>query len=199
MIYNSIKFEKLSFWEQYYKDPLDGIPNQSGIYYWVYYPEINAVTSDENQIKLLIDKYVSKSLLFSEEAKGLYKFHAIISEQSYPINGEMFGLSHAKSLKLYNYLKTPSNRIFFAEFFKELCFTRPFYVGKANNLRSRLATQHFKSLTEVVPEIDKLTISHTDIWVGYKLVPDPSSDDVNNIFEEIFSRRIKPGLTKKPN
>jgi hypothetical protein len=199
MIYNGIIFQKLSFWEQYYDDPIDGIPTVSGIYYWVYWPEINASVASEITIKTVVDEYVSKSLLFSEEAKGKYKFHAVIKEQGYPENGELFGLSPSKSAKLYNYLRTPTHRQLFIDFFKELCMSRPFYVGKASNLRSRLASQHFKSTTEVIPEIDSLKISHTDIWVGYKVIPDPGSDDISTIFEEIFSRKIKPGLTKKPN
>lgn len=199
MVYNNITFQKLSFWEQYFNDPIDGIPVSSGIYYWVYFPEINLPTATEDTIKAKVNEYVSKSLFFSEEAIGKYKFHTVVSEQGYPANGELFGLSPSKSLRLYNYLKSPTNRQFFTDFFQELCFSRPFYVGKANNLRSRLASQHFKNLTEVLPEINRLKINHTDVWVGYKIVPDPNNDEMNNIFEEIFSRRIKPGLTKKPN
>lgn len=199
MLYNGITFEKLSYWLQYYADPINGIPEDSGIYYWVYWPEFDPKTITVPQLQQQLLDYTNRGLFFKETLKGRYKFEGEIREQGFPSNGNLFGLSPSKSLKLVNFFGTSANLQFFSDFFREVCFSRPFYVGKANNLRTRLAQQHFKSTTDVVPEIDDVKISYTDIWVGYKLIPDPNNDDINNIFEEIFSRRIKPGLTKKPN
>lgn len=199
MIYNGIVFERLSYFLQYYSDPINGIPEVSGIYYWVYWPDFDAVLITVPQLQSKLLDYSNRGLFFKEILTGKYKFEAEIREQGYPNNGNLFGLSPSKTVKLITFLGDQTNRLFFNEFFKEVCFSRPFYVGKANNLRKRLAQQHFRSLTEVIPEIDLAKIDYTDIWVGYKLIPDPNSEDINNIFEEIFSRRIKPGLTKKPN
>jgi hypothetical protein len=199
MIVNSIIFEKLSYLIQYYKDPIRGIPIDSGIYYWVYWPDFDPLTINSAGLNKVLLEYTERTLFFKETLKGRYKFEAEIREQGYPTNGNLFGLSPSNTLKLNNYLNLPAHRILFHEFFKEVCFSRPFYVGKAKNLRSRLATQHFKSTTEVVPEIDAALIPYSDIYVGYKIIPDPNDEDMNTIFEEILSRRVKPGLTKKPN
>lgn len=194
-----IKYEKLAYLKDYYDDPISGIPEESGIYYWVFWPDFDPKAISEQD---LIDKllnYTKNSLFFKETVRGPYKFEAEIREQTYKLNGNLFGLSNSKHFKLINYLKDPTNKQSFCDFFKEVCFSRPFYVGKANNLRTRLVGQHFKGLTEILPEIDKLAINYSDIWVGYKVIHDTTKTGLNNIFEEILSRRIKPGLTKKPN
>lgn len=192
-------FQKLIYFEQYYADPINGIPEKSGIYYWVYWPSIsNTPTLKNLEIKLL--EYSKNNLLFSETISGNYKFQATISEQWYRDNGNIFGLTNAKKDLLYaHFKKDPKNIKFFLEFFKQVCFSRPFYIGKANNLRTRLAKQHFKGTTEIMAQISKSGIPKGDIYVGFDLINDAATERVNVIFEEIFSRKIKPGLTKKPN
>lgn len=200
MEYNGVEFQKLSFLEDNYDDLFYGIPESSGIYYWVYFPDFDYVTASPDSLKKLINEFMEKSLFFEEEIKGSYKFEGIIKEQGFRKNGEIFGLSATKSLLLYDYFNDAANREFFYIFFKELCFARPFYVGKANNLRTRLAKQHFKGISShIMSEIRKNAINGYDIWVGYKIIPDRGRSNINVIFEEIFSRVIKPGLTKKPN
>jgi len=199
MVFNSITFERLSFFKQYFADPVNGIPEKSGIYYWVYWPDFDHLSTAPTALNQLLYDYSQRALVFKESLKGLYKFEAEIKEQGYPDNGKLFGLSPSKALKLNNYFLDVNHRKLFRDFFQEVCFSRPFYIGKAKNLRNRLALQHFKYLTEVLNEIDSAAINHSDIWVGIKVIPDPGSDDINTIFEEILSRRIKPGLTKKPN
>ena len=199
MLFNSITFEKLSFFLQYYKDPIKGIPAESGIYYWVYWPDFDPITTNPILLDKLLLEYSKKTLFFKEVVKGPYKFEAEIREQGYRDNGNLFGLSPSKTKKLINYFNTQANRIFFHEFFKEVCFTRPFYVGKAKDLQNRLGSQHFKRTTEILDEIDKAVINYSDIWVGYKKIFDPNNDEINTIFEEIMSRKVKPGFTKKPN
>jgi hypothetical protein len=186
---------------QYYKDPINGIPTDSGIYFWVYWPDFDSNTITVSNLETKLIEYSSKNLQFPEELWGRYKFIAEIKEQKFDKHSSpLFGLSPSQRQKLINYLSSSRNNIrSFDEFFKEICFTRPFYVGKANNLRSRLSNYHFKSTTEVIPEITRQQIPETQIWVGYKLIPMNSNDEMNNVFEEIISRNIKPGLTKKPN
>jgi len=198
---NDINYERLSFWMQYHSDPIQGIPKKSGIYYWIYWPDFDPQAIDIKDLENRLKEYTSKSLMFSETITGSYKFHAIISEQGYPTtNDTIFGLSKSKHLKLLTYLNDKNNLTFFSNFFREVCFSRPFYVGKANNLRSRFVNQHFKGVnSNILGEIRNSIIPFTDIWIGYKEILDPANDDINNIFEEIFSRKIKPGLTKKSN
>jgi hypothetical protein len=184
-----------------FNDPIDGIPTTSGIYFWVYWPDFDSTKISVPDLEKKLIEYSIKNLQFPEKLIGRYKFVAEIKEQKFDKHSSpLFGLSPSQRNKLINYLKSNrSNIISFHSFFKEICFTRPFYVGKANNLRSRLNSYHFKGTTEVVPEILKQRIPETQIWVGYKEIPMNANDEMNRVFEEIISRNIKPGLTKKPN
>lgn len=197
----NIEYKRLSFLQQFADDETTGIPKKSGIYYWVYWPDFDPRTISISDLERKLKEFTTKSLMFSETIVGDYKFHAVISEQGYPSkNDTLFGLSEGKNQKLLKYLADPVNLNFFAEFFQEVCFARPMYIGKANNLYTRLAQQHFKSRSSnILTEIQRNNIPFTDIWIGYRIIEDTQNPDINNIFEEIFSRRIKPGLTKKSN
>jgi len=201
MRFNGIPFEKLSYLKQFYKDPNNGIPVDSGVYYWVYWPDFDKQKITVSNLEKKLIEYSRKNLQFPEMLKGRYKFIAEIKEQKFDKEKDadpLFGLSESKKLSLLNYLQLRSNTITFYDFFKEICFARPFYIGKANNLRSRLAI-HFKGNTPVLPELISQKISDSDIWVGYKKIPMNVMTPMNDIFEEILSRTVKPGLTKKPN
>ena len=197
--YNGIPFEKLSWLLKYYDDPTNGIPITSGIYYWVYYPEFDPNLISNSDLIQLLETYSKKLLRHKEELKGTYKFIAEIKEQGFR---ELFGLSPSKGALLKNFLSLNiSNKGLFKTFFTELCFSRPFYIGKANNLRDRLSNKHFKRIdSTLLSDIDDEAIDYTDIWIGHKAIPILSTGNhLNVIFEEILSRTIKPGLTKKPN
>jgi hypothetical protein len=197
----NIEYNKLSYLLKFHSDPVYGIPKKSGIYHWVYWPEFDPITISNTDLETVLMDFTKKSLFFSETIIGEYKFQAVISEQGYPTkNNTLFGLPESKNLKLLKYLGDRNNLKFFAEFFQDVCFARPFYIGKANNLHSRLVTQHFQGRSSnILAEIRKNAIPLTDIWIGYRIITDVAKDDINNIFEEIFSRKIKPGLTKKSN
>lgn len=200
--YNSITFRKLAFLQKYFDDATDGIPRQSGIYYWVYYPEFNPLTITVPTLRTLLENFTSKSLKYKEDLKGRYKYLVEVIEQGFSENGDFMGLTPSKTTDMINFLSaSPGNIGIFHTFFVEVCFSRPFYVGKANNLRDRLANKHFKRYdSEILNEIDKQTISYNDIWVGWKEIPSlATGEQINVIFEEILSRTVKPGLTKKPN
>jgi len=192
-------FQKLTYYEKYYANPVSGIPKESGIYYWVYWPQINSKMSVTDVEKKLLE-YTKNGLLFSEKVRGKYKYEAVINEQWYKDNGNIFGLAESKKNILINYLKADSKNLkFFVDYFERICFSRPFYIGKANNLRTRLASQHFKGKTEIMGQIVKYGIPRNDIYVGYEVVEDNAPEKVNVVLEEIFSRNVKPGITKKPN
>lgn len=143
----SIKYEKLSYWRFIYNDTVNGIPTNSGIYFWVYWPEFDASTITVNELNDHLIAFCEKNLQFPETLKGTYKFIAHIHEQKY-LEGSspLFGLSESKRQDLLEYFReSRSNIEDFAIIFKEICFARPFYVGKSNNLRSRLANSHFRS------------------------------------------------------
>jgi len=198
MKFNNIKYLKLSYFKYHLDDEFDNIIDRNGIYYWVYWPKFNQDTiTHDDLIKVLYD-YTNKKLHYSEKFKGRYKFNGEISEQWFKINGNIFGFSNKKNKTLTDYLIDRNNIKSFAILFKELCFARPFYIGKANDLKNRLKA-HFNYRTDILDQIDKIKIEHSEIWVGYKLIDDPSKKGLNVIFEEFFSRTLKPGLTIKPN
>lgn len=198
-MYRLKTFQKLTYYEKYYANSVNGIPKESGIYYWVYWPQINNKMSIVDVEKKLLE-YTKNGLIFSEKLRGKYKYEGVINEQWYKDNGNIFGLVEAKKNRLINYLKADiKNLDFFVNFFERICFSRPFYIGKANNLRTRLVSQHFKGTTEIMGQISDYGISRNDIYVGYEIIEDTASDKVNVILEEIFSRNVKPGITKKPN
>ncbi len=190
-----MKFEKLSFLNSYFEELLDA----PGMYHWVYWPSFDASTIKVSELELLLIEYSGKCLSYSEPFQGKYKFHGEIKERLFPDNGNMFGLPDKKALELRQYLTKRGNVVEFAGVFQELCFGRPFYIGKANNLRSRLKQHFARSGSEILDSIDRNTIPYSDIWVGQKIVADSIAPNINNIFEEIFSRVFKPGLTIKPN
>jgi len=53
--------------------------------------------------------------------------------------------------------------------------------------------------TNVMKEITTRKIPEKDVWIGVKIIPAPTTTNLNTIFEEIYSRAVKPGLTIKPN
>lgn len=199
MNYNGFTFNKLDFLRKHLKDAVLGIPTDYGIYQWVYWPEFDKNTITPTQLVDLIKNYSKHNFYIEEEFLGTFKFQAKIWEQGFRDNDNMFGLSDKKHKELENYLSDRTNIDFFSTFFKEICFIKPFYLGKADNLRSRLS-QHFNSKSNIVPQIIAKAIPEKDIWVGYKPISKPASGSkINTIFEEIYSRRVKPGLSIKPN
>ncbi|TKT93344.1 hypothetical protein [Dyadobacter frigoris] len=199
MKYNDFEFNKLDYLKKNVDDPKDGIPSDYGIYQWVYWPAFDADRIATNDLINTLKEYSSRNFYIEEEIKGKYKFHAKIWEQGFRDNANMFGLSDKKHSELEAYLRSRTNIQAFYEFFKEICFVRPFYLGKANNLRSRLS-QHFSGKSNVIAEIVKSSVPDQHVWVGYRKLPfSPAESSINNIYEEIYSRRVKPGLTIKPD
>ena len=198
MTFNGFEFNKLDFLVSNITHPTDGIPIAYGIYSWVYWPKFDETTITQNDLKDLLIDYSSQDFYIEEKLKGIYKFEGQIWEQGYNQNGNMFGLNTSKHNSLYTYFSIRANIINFKDFFQDFCFAKPFYIGKANNLRSRLSS-NFNGKTNVIPQINTKGIPYKDIWVGYKTVTGTVSKDMNVIFEEIYSRKVKPGLTIKPN
>lgn len=200
ILHNGIQYEKLSFLQINYADPKNGLPKDPGIYFWVYWPKFDENTITVSDLEKKLIEFSEKNLQFPEELRGTYKFIAEVKEQKFDKHSSpLFGLSQGQRKKLIRYLGTGrANIVSFSTFFQEVCFTRPFYVGKANNLRSRLRSYHFKGKTPILGELTNQKIPETEVWIGYKKINMNAGDEMNNVFEEIISRNIKPGLTKKP-
>ena len=180
------------------RNDVDIFPTDYGIYNWIYWPEFDADNISPSKLKDLLINFSKADFQFEEDLTGLYKFRAKIWEQGYRDNKNIFGLADSASLELELYLQDRDNIRYFSGYFQLVCFARPFYLGKGNDLRGRIKN-HLKGRTPVLPEIISKGIPEQEIWVGYKKVQAPSGGALNTIFEEIYTRRIKPGLTKKPN
>lgn len=190
-----MKFEKLSYLMDYEEE----LSESAGIYHWVYWPSFDPTNIALNQLEERLKEFSCKYLAYSESFKGAYKFQGEIRERLFSENGEMFGLVESKSQELLQYLQHRPNVLVFYEIFKEICFGRPFYIGKANNLSSRLR-QHFgRRNSEILNSVDQNGIPYSDIWVGQRELSFSATPRINNIIEEICSRIYKPGLTVKPN
>lgn len=198
MLVNGFEYNKLDFLSKNIDHPVNGIPKDYGIYSWVYWPKFDENTISPNDLIDLIIEYSKNAFYIEEKFTGLYKFEGKIWEQGYRDNGNMFGLSDSKHNTLKSFFTNRNDIIVFSEFFKELCFAKPFYVGKANNLRQRLS-KHFGGKSNVLPSITIKGIMPKDIWVGYKKINAPAKSELNTIFEEIYTRKVKPGLSIKPN
>ena len=199
MTINGFTFDTLDSLRKNLKDTVLGIPAAYGIYQWVYWPEFDEMTITQAQLVALLKDYSKQNFYIEEEFLGTFKFQAKIWEQGFRENNNMFGLSDKSNKELEDYFAIRANISFFSAFFKEICFIKPFYLGKADNLRLRLS-QHFSGRSIIIPQIIAKAITEKDIWVGYKEINRPApGSKINTIFEEIYSRRVKPGLTIKPN
>jgi hypothetical protein len=183
------------------KSDITLIPSNYGIYKWVHWPEFDFQSITPNELCDLLLNFSKVDFQFEENLIGKYKFKATIAEQGFKDNSNIFGLSDEKHLEIKSFLQDRNSITFFSEFFKEVCFARPFYLGKANNLQGRLK-DHIKGRSNILKEIISQSVKESDIWVGYKnipLIPQTTITNINNILEEIYTRRLKPGLSIKPN
>lgn len=192
VIINNFKFKSLAFLEAYQED----IPCTNGIYTWVFYPNLDPQFDD-------YQKYIEKLNIFTKidiflkEKYQKFKFTVEVYESGFPKNGNLFGLSNKKDDVFKTFLLEQKNRVNFELFFKLICFSRPFYIGKALNLRSRIC-QHINSSSGIRHVLEDLEIESKYIWIGYQEMNITNEQDISNIIEEISQRILKPTLTVRP-
>jgi hypothetical protein len=186
-------YSSLSYLDKWYQDD---IPESEGIYSWVFYPEFDPkeITTDELMETLLS---YTKTRISTQESTTKFKFEVTIDDSWYGARESIFGLSSKSEKQLRLYLAEEGNKIHFHDFFKHLCFLKPFYVGKALNLKQRIG-QHIRYKSEIRDTVDSLDISTSQIWIGYREIALKTNENISKIYEEILQRTIKPGLTKRP-
>ena len=190
----------------YYSDQdfINKIPDRPGNYFWVHYVNIpeNCSLSD---VRKFLSEYSKVDFNIPEEGGGA-KFYYKIGEMGFAYKiGEMglvqsntiFSLSKGKEEVLLEHLTNPSYLNEFIQFFKELCFKRPFYIGKAIDLRSRIK-DHIKGRgnSPIKKAIEEANVDKNHIWIGYQEISQ-IDETILNIYEEITQKKLKPGLTKK--
>ena len=172
------------------------IPQKEGIYSWVVWQKFNPKSITINDLKKILQKYTTIDLNLSENFES-YKFLVRVRENTFKNCDTFFGLKKSREKKLLKFLENESNRILFSNFLKEIYFSRPFYIGKAINLKSRLK-KHLNDNSKILELIRDSDILFNNIWVGYKETYTTNDSEISLILEEIMQRVLKPGLTEKP-
>lgn len=197
---NSFKFNTLKYIQ--YDSSI--IPCTEGIYKWIYWPNLEDFILNEDKYWQVLCLFSTKRLAeFSNFSD--YKFEVTVIESSFQrLNYksiEPFGLSINKSECLKNYIHCDENRREFNDFLKSVVFSRPFYVGKANNLQNRIK-DHSNGNSKILKYIRDQEISNEEIWVGTyelnNLSHSTESENINDVFEEILQKIVKPGLSQRP-
>jgi hypothetical protein len=185
---------------EYYRQFPEEILTKGGVYYWVYWPfrDNDIEYIHINKFKENINKFSRTNINLPEYAKTGYKFSVEVQEIRF---GEkpFFGLNDRKKDDLIIYLEqSEANRKQFLIFLKKIAFNRPFYIGKADNLRTRLV-KHFNSQSsDILKYLSEYEIQDKDVLIGYEIADSNDDLKINVILEEIAQRLVKPGLTKRP-
>lgn len=180
------------------------IPSTGGVYKWVYWPNLENYVENGNDYWDLLCVYSSKKLT-EESSFNDFKFDITVVESSYNAcnsNYDVpFGLSDAKGHVLKDFLQEKENRCELNRYLKPIVFSKPFYVGKADNLYARIK-DHYSGNSKLLPYIRDQGINFEDIWIGYYVLNGvdntKNTSNINDVFEEVLQRIVKPGLTKRP-
>jgi len=196
MEFNSRKYQTFLYYSKL--DNINEIPERSGNYYFFHYVNIPPTYNIDQIWKKLIE-FSQVDFENYEEGVGQKFFYKIgeLSFRQYNLNS-VLGLSERRQALLYDYLsKDPKNITNFLLFFRDLCFTRPFYIGKAIKLRSRIRS-HIEGYgsSRILNEIETRSIIKDNIWIAFEEIQ-VQEDDILNIFEEISQKFLKPSITDK--
>jgi hypothetical protein len=185
---------------EYYRQFPEDIVSKGGVYYWVYWPFRHNDIDIENidKLKENINKFSNTNINLPENAKTGYKFSVTVQEIRFG-EGCFFGLSGKKQDDLICFLEqSVANRQQFLTYLKKVAFSRPFYIGKADNLNERLV-KHFKGQSsDILKYLAEYVIQDKDVLIGYEIADNIGDLKINVILEEIAQRILKPGLTKRP-
>lgn len=189
------EFNSLEFYMQFNSE----IPQEPGVYSWVFWP-FKEDHVKEDSFAVLIEKLKYFSLVnlnLSEESNTGYKFTVNVRERWF--EDKLLGLSPKKEEVLKNYLmESEDNKKYFLKYLQTISFSKPFYVGKADNLYLRL-NQHFEGCqSNILNYLSEYKINYRDVLIGFEIIDQHFDKSINSVFEEITQRLIKPGLTKKP-
>jgi predicted GIY-YIG superfamily endonuclease len=190
------KYQKLEFLMQYPND----IPTSPGNYYWVYCPWNSFdVTFEELVCKL--ESFSNIELSFPEEFNSQRTRIAVnqITFKDYDKN-TLLNIGTKVPILLSYLESSQDNRVYFINFLRSLCFLKPFYIGKADDLQKRLK-QHFSGAgsSPIMKRVRENEISFDEIFVGYQDLDMKEGENLKmlNIYEQITQILLRPSLTKK--
>jgi len=159
----------------------------------VHYPAIEYIT-DPDEILKSLSKY-HKSQIISKDHLESARF--VIDVRTAKSTDQTFGLSAQKWESVKRMLSEASSRSEFCDIFKMACFLRPFYIGKANDLRIRLCDHFERRNSSLLSDLDGLQVPREAIWIGTKAVDESLELRDVPVLEEIMQRICNPPLVKR--
>ena len=190
------EYKKLEFLRQYPNE----IPEKEGNYYWVYCPW-NCLDYSYEELMERLEKFSNIELSFSEEFKSRRTRIEVnqITFKDYD-KGTLLNIGLKDEAILKEYLEfSAKNRLFFIKFLRHLCFLKPFYIGKADDLQKRLK-QHFSGSgsSPIMKRVRENDINFDEIFIGFQDLEISEGENLKmlNIYEEITQKLLRPSLTK---
>lgn len=175
------------------------IPTFSGVYIWRYWPDIPSLESEG-----LIDFLSKLQKNFPQQLEELKNSRVDVTIKRTPFgtgeDGRFLGISNEKKINnILGLLNEDSNkRQAFAHTLEVLISSfPPIYIGKADNLRSRLS-DHFEGKSDVLPRIQSAEIPVNDIYISFiKDELTVEDKEITTSLEEILQRLTNPAYTKR--
>jgi hypothetical protein len=178
------------------------IPEDPGVYIWRYWPSLKSL--DTGDFATMLQDWQGRQPAFTEFLTA--------SRLTAEITRSPFGVSHtantmlgidmggAKGRRFLEAMETsPEQReVLFNLLETIISAMPPIYIGKADNLRSRLSDHFLGKGSTLLSMIDEKELSHDDVYVSYLIDPISTSDvSITTFLEEIAQRLTNPPLTKR--
>jgi len=173
---------------------LNDLPEVEGIYNWVYWINFEPQNITTDELIQVLEKLSAQNLVIPSNFKN-YKYEVNVTDRKFGENN-LFGLSNDKKEILLEFIKSEKGKKDIHWLLMNIYFSKPFYVGKANNIKQRIYS-HCRSSSKISSYLEESNIYQKNIWVGIRKTPLESNKDINVVFEEIMQKIIKPGLTEK--
>lgn len=185
----------------------DLFPSTPGLYSWTYWPDeldAESLCSDHMEFKRVLTIFFENAsrLVHKHETNIASKYQVRVYESSLELVSSTFlGLSEARSKALEQYLITSAeHRREVLQIIKYAIFSRPIYIGKANNISKRIQ-EHYDGVSDfgkAIKSVDDID-AFRHMTIGYKTLKavDIESDKVAYAIEELLQRILLPKMSIK--
>ncbi|MDM0025735.1 GIY-YIG nuclease family protein [Variovorax saccharolyticus] len=178
----------------------DRIPESPGIYIWRYWPSFKSLASAD--LIESLKKWSAQQPAFVEVSRN-FRVESQITRRpfGFDVADTLLGID-VNSNKGKRFLTALRENVENRELLINVldcivCFASPLYVGKADNLRSRLE-EHIGRKSNLLSDIESQDISFEDIYVSFVIDPISAPDSsITTGLEEILQRLTNPPLTKR--
>lgn len=174
------------------------IPKESGIYIWTFSPNIN--TENEKSFLRSIEMLTSKEFFLEHSGNISYNKMAI-KRVSFP-EKTLFRLSSSKNKTFNQYTENSDFRVLFSNEISRICLNNVIlYIGKADNLRTRLTNHIEGNKSNLLEKLSKANFLEDELRI--KIIKDEENSlfqefpGVNLIIEETLQRMVLPGFVER--